>query len=210
MPTKKPKLSVVSNDTDDNRELVDGRRQRSKRSKEKILKAMWELMLDGDMDPSPAKIAKKAGVGLRSVFRHFEDIDTLHRELCFYAESEISLTIMKPLRSTKWKDQIVELVDRDVELWDRILVPHTAGEIRRFNSEVLMEDYQRSRMKELSQIKAILPRDIDDYKMVLHGLDSIISFSTVRRLRQDRNMSLNQTKAVMKHMVEAIVKDAAE
>ena len=60
---------------------ADGRIQRSQRSREKILRAYWELMLGGDMEPSAAAIAEHAGVGLRSVFRHFDDLDTLLLEL---------------------------------------------------------------------------------------------------------------------------------
>ena len=70
--SKKPKLAVVK---DKENPQADGRRQRSQRSREKILRAYWELMLAGDMSPSAAAIAEHAGVGLRSVFRHFEDLD---------------------------------------------------------------------------------------------------------------------------------------
>ena len=70
MSKKQADLKVVESD-----QKSDGRRQRSQRSRQKILEAMWALMLDGDMDPSAADIAEKAGVGLRSVFRHFEDMD---------------------------------------------------------------------------------------------------------------------------------------
>ena len=46
--SKKPKLTVV---VDKENPQADGRRQRSQRSREKILRAYWELMLDGDMEP---------------------------------------------------------------------------------------------------------------------------------------------------------------
>ena len=75
--SKKPKLVVVEDKENSQSDTQpDGRRQRSQRSREKILKACWELMLNGDMKPSAAAIAEHAGVGLRSVFRHFEDLDT--------------------------------------------------------------------------------------------------------------------------------------
>jgi AcrR family transcriptional regulator len=183
----------------------DGRRQRSRRSRENIIKAMWELMLDGDMDPSAAAIAERADVGLRSVFRHFEDLDTLHREIVLMAEAEIMPQVMQPLKSSHWKDQIMERADLMVELWNRILIPHTAGEIRRFKSDVLMDDFKRCRNLELSSVKAILPPDIPDYDNVLLALDNAISFSTLRRLRQDRNLSVSKTKEVVRFMIRAII-----
>lgn len=202
MSSKKPDLKIVGK-----QKPSDGRRQRSQRSRQKILEAMWAIMLDGDMDPSAADIAEKAGVGLRSVFRHFEDMETIHRELVLLAEAKVTPLMMQPFKAQNWKGQLVELVSRTVDLWDPLLVPHTAVETRRFKSDILMDDYKRSRMKELSSVKAVLPSDISDYETVLISLDAILCFSTIRRLREDRKLSLEQTKTVMTHMVEAIIKD---
>lgn len=200
--SKKPKLTVVE---DTEKPQADGRRQRSQRSREKILRAYWELMLAGDMDPSAAAIADHAGVGLRSVFRHFEDLDTLLRELMALCYDEVTPEFMKPLKSTNWKDQILELIERNVEIWERIRVPHTAGEIGRFKSKVLMDDYQRSRNLEISGIKAILPKEIDNYDNILLALDAALSFSTMRRLREDRKLSVAKVKGVMTLMIQSIL-----
>lgn len=202
MSSKKPNLEIVENDT-----ASDGRRQRSQRSRQKILEAMWAIMLDGDMDPSAAEIAEKAGVGLRSVFRHFEDMETIHRELVLLAEAKVTPHMMQPYKAQYWKGQLEELVSRTVDLWDPLLVPHTAVETRRFKSEILMDDYKRSRMKELSAVKAVLPVDIPNHETVLLSLDAILCFSNIRRLRKERKLSVEKTKAVMTHMVEAIIKD---
>lgn len=200
--SKKPKLTVVK---DKENPQADGRRQRSQRSREKILRAYWELMLAGDMSPSAAAIAEHAGVGLRSVFRHFEDLDTLLRELMQLCYDELTPEFMTPFKSSNWRDQLLEIVERNVMIWERIRVPHTAGEIGRFKSQVLMDDYQRSRNLEISGIKAILPKDIDNYNNVLMALDASMGFSTMRRLREDRKLSISEVKKVMTLMVRSIL-----
>jgi len=183
----------------------DGRIQRSQRSREKILRAYWELMLGGDMEPSAAAIAEHAGVGLRSVFRHFDDLDTLLLELMSLCYDEVTPQFLKPLKSINWKDQILELVERNVEIWERIKVPHTAGELGRFKSQILMDDYKRSRNLEISGIRAILPKDINNYDNVLFALDSTLSFSTMRRLREDRKLSIPKVKNIMSLLVKSIL-----
>ena len=204
--SKKPKLTVVKDKKNSQPDTQpDGRRQRSQRSREKILRAYWELMLNGDMDPSAAAIAEHAGVGLRSVFRHFEDLDTLLRELMELCYDELTPEFMKPFKSSEWRDQLLEIVERNVKIWERIRVPHTAGEIGRFKSQVLMDDYQRSRNLEISGIKAILPKDIDNYNNVLMALDASMGFSTMRRLREDRKLSISEVKKVMTLMVRSIL-----
>jgi len=202
MSSKKADLKIVETE-----EKSDGRRQRSQRSRQKILEAMWSLLLEGDMDPSAVDIAERAGVGLRSVFRHFEDMETIHRELILMAEAKYTPIMMRPFKAQDWKGQIIELVSRTVDLWDPLLVPHTAGETRRFKSNAFMDDYKRSRTMELSSIKAVLPKDIPDYETILFSLDAILCFSNIRRLREDRNLSLKKTKSIMTHMVKAIIKD---
>jgi AcrR family transcriptional regulator len=184
---------------------ADGRIQRSQRSREKILRAYWELMLGGDMEPSAAAIAEHAGVGLRSVFRHFDDLDTLLLELMSLCYDEVTPQFLKPLKSINWKDQILELVERNVEIWERIKVPHTAGELGRFKSQILMDDYKRSRNLEISGIRAILPKDINNYDNVLFALDSTLSFSTMRRLREDRKLSIPKVKNIMGLLVKSIL-----
>lgn len=204
--SKKPKLAVVKNkNKPQSASQADGRRQRSQHSREKILKAYWELMLKGDMSPSAAAIAEHAGVGLRSVFRHFEDLDTLLRELMALIYDEMTPEFMTPLKASHWKDQLLELLERNVMIWEPIRVPHTAGEIGRFKSQVLMDDYQRSRNLEISGIKAILPKDIDNYHNVLMALDASMGFSTMRRLREDRKLSISEVKKVMTLMVRSIL-----
>ena len=184
---------------------ADGRIQRSQRSREKILRAYWELMLGGDMEPSAAAIAEHAGVGLRTVFRHFEDLDTLLLELMSLSYDEVMPQFLQPLKSINWKDQILELVERNVEIWERIKVPHTAGELGRFKSQILMDDYKRSRNLEISDIRAILPKDINNYDNVLFALDSTLSFSTMRRLREDRKLSIPKVKNIMSLLVKSIL-----
>ena len=89
--TKKRDVAVVENKGEPQ---SDGRRQHSERSRQKILKAMWALMLGGNMDPSAAEIADTADVGLRSVFRHFEDMDSIYRELVFLAEADVTALLI--------------------------------------------------------------------------------------------------------------------
>ena len=68
-----------------------------------------------------------------------------------------------------------------------------------------MDDYQRSRNLEISGIKAILPKDIDNYNNVLMALDASMGFSTMRRLREDRKLSISEVKKVMTLMVRSIL-----
>ena len=70
----------------------DGRRQRSERSQTAIIKAALALMDEGTLVPTAQQIADRAGVGIRSFFRHFADMDSL-----FLAADEMLLSSYEAL-----------------------------------------------------------------------------------------------------------------
>ena len=78
-----------------NAPLADGRRERSRSSRSKIVAAMLDLVGKGDVAPSAARVAEVAGVGLRSVFRHFDDMDELYREMGGVIEAQVMPIILQ-------------------------------------------------------------------------------------------------------------------
>src|SRR5262245_26963929 len=63
------------------RNQLDGRTQRAERSRVAIVRALFELIGEGNPQPTAQQVAERAEVGLRSVFRHFADMETLYAEL---------------------------------------------------------------------------------------------------------------------------------
>jgi len=56
---------------------IDGRLARGERARGAIVDALLGLIDGGDLRPSAARIAARAGVSLRSVFQHFNDVESL-------------------------------------------------------------------------------------------------------------------------------------
>ena len=59
----------------------DGRVRRGERSRGAIVEALHALIGAGDLAPTAQQVAERAGVGLRSVFRHFRDMESLFAEV---------------------------------------------------------------------------------------------------------------------------------
>ena len=59
---------------------VDGRMLRSATTRRAVAEAYLDLLDAGDMRPTARAIAAQAGVSERAVFRHFQDMETLHSE----------------------------------------------------------------------------------------------------------------------------------
>jgi len=56
---------------------VDGRRARSAKTREAIVDSFIALVQGGDLKPTAAAIAARAGLSVRSVFQHFVDLEDL-------------------------------------------------------------------------------------------------------------------------------------
>lgn len=59
---------------------LDGRLARSQRTKRSIVDALRALHADGDLRPTAPRVAERAGVSLRTVWQHFEDLEALFVE----------------------------------------------------------------------------------------------------------------------------------
>ena len=57
---------------------IDGRAARAARTRDAIVDASVALVEEGDVRPTAPRIAERAGVSVRSVFQHFDDLPALY------------------------------------------------------------------------------------------------------------------------------------
>ena len=60
-------------------QAVDGRSARAQRTRDSVVNAVLELANAGDARPTAKEIAERAGISVRSVYVHFDDLDDLFR-----------------------------------------------------------------------------------------------------------------------------------
>jgi AcrR family transcriptional regulator len=58
---------------------IDGRRARGERTRLRVLEALLALVEEGELRPTAQEVASRAGVALRTVYHHFEDVEALRR-----------------------------------------------------------------------------------------------------------------------------------
>jgi TetR/AcrR family transcriptional regulator of autoinduction and epiphytic fitness len=56
---------------------IDGRRLRGERTRARVLDALLALVEEGSLHPTAQAVASRAGVALRTVYHHFEDVEAL-------------------------------------------------------------------------------------------------------------------------------------
>ena len=180
----------------------DGRRARSRSSRAKIVAAMLDLVAGGEVAPSAAQVAEVAGVGLRSVFRHFRDMDALYREMAEAIESQILPILMRPPEGATWQQRLFDIADRRAAIFETIMPYRISANVRRFESAFLMEGYRRQLRLETEALAAHLPDPVRADVEGARGLNVILSFNTWRLLRYDQNLTPQEAAAVVRRMLD--------
>lgn len=187
-------------------EAPDGRRKRSVRSREKIIQALFDLVRAGDIDVSAQRVANKAGISLRTVFRHFEEVDHIYKEITSRIEDEVTPMVIAPFKAGDWRGRLREVIDRRAKIYEHIMLLKLAGWIRRFGSDTLMERHRQFVVAERAMLESLLPKTLLEQHALLNALDTGLSFEAWRRYRQDLNLLPEDARKAMLATMEAMTK----
>ncbi len=186
----------------------DGRRRRGERSRRRIADALLRLIRAGEVMPSAAQVAEEAGVSLRTVFRHFEDFESLNREMAAQIEPAVLERLVRPFESTTWRGRLSELIDNRAEIYDEVMPIKIAAGVRRFRSKFLMDDHVHFLKFEHAAIRGVLPDAVTSDPKRLNAILAVTSFQNWLQLRQDQGLSAQAAKEVVRLSVNALLSGA--
>jgi AcrR family transcriptional regulator len=189
--------------------VVDGRRLRSEASRLRIVEAMIALVSEGLTMPPAEAVATRAGVGLRTVFRLFEDMDGLYRGMQAVMTARLGGLLEAPVEAADWRAAIDVLIDRRAEAFEILLPLQIAADSPRTRSAALREGRRRLVQGQRDTLLAVLPVEIQADAERVQALDLALSFEAWRRLRTDQGADIAQARAVMRRMARALIGDAA-
>jgi AcrR family transcriptional regulator len=183
----------------------DGRVQRAARSREAIVEALVELVGDGVPVPTAQQVADRAGVGIRTVFRHFSDMESLFAEVSERLRAEI-----RPLLRGRPPDaapgaRLRELVRRRARLFERILPYRRSTQILRWRSPFLEEQLRSDHRELRAELRRWLPELEDE---ALEALDAVLSPELWLRLRVDQRLGARRATRTLERLALAAAGDA--
>uniref|UniRef100_B0SY49 Transcriptional regulator, TetR family n=1 Tax=Caulobacter sp. (strain K31) TaxID=366602 RepID=B0SY49_CAUSK len=168
---------------------LDGRRQRGQDNRARIVAAMLDIIRGGQFAPVAEEVAARADVGLRTVFRHFQDMESLYREMSVVIEAELIAVAQQPFRSIGWRDRLIELVERRTTAFEKIAPFRQASDAFRHRSSFLQADHARF----VAALRAILlrelPAEFAQPPERVEILDLLLSYEAWSRLRHEQNLS---------------------
>jgi AcrR family transcriptional regulator len=182
----------------------DGRLRRGERSREAIVAALFELVGEGVLQPTAQQVAERAGVGIRSVFRHFDDMDSLFATMDARLRDD-AWPILREAPEGSLRERARALVQRRARLFERVAPYKRSANVQRWRS-----DFLRSRHAHLvRELRADLLRSLPELSEApaetIDAIDLITSFEAWDRLRADQRLSRERAEATLERAVLALL-----
>lgn len=166
---------------------------------------MLDLVSEGAITPSAEDVAARAGVGLRSVFRHFRDMESLYREMSGRLAQQYD-SWQLPFESADWRGRLVETVDRRLTTYERLMPFKRAADAHRHESQVLQSDYSRSLEIMRARLESILPAIALANQALVESLDLLLSFEVWQRLRSEQSLPVAEARTVIETQIAGLTR----
>jgi AcrR family transcriptional regulator len=184
---------------------ADGRRQRSERSRQAILDAMLALIDDGILVPTAQQVSERAGVGIRTVFRHFSDMESLFISADAQMRGQYHPLFAGGDRMGTLEERLQHAIEQHALAYEAVgnVFLSTKGQLWRY--PILLQTYTRRQLE--------VRRDLEDWLPELKSLpaeeremvDAVASFETWNRLRVIQALSTKASIKLVTSLLHRIV-----
>jgi AcrR family transcriptional regulator len=183
----------------------DGRRQRSERSQTAIIEAALALMDEGALVPTAQQIADRAGVGIRSFFRHFADMDSL-----FLAADEMLISSYEALfevdnRAGTLSERVARAINLYGNAFDQLRPIILCTQAQLWRSPKLRENYAWHQKRLRKELELWLPEVAALPKDRREALHAVASFDMWHRLREHQGLSPKASSDIVTSLVNDLI-----
>ncbi|HTO71020.1 MAG TPA: TetR/AcrR family transcriptional regulator [Myxococcota bacterium] len=176
---------------------LDGRARRGERSRESIVAALHALVGEGIVQPTAQQVAERARVGLRSVFRHFDDMDSVYAELGARILAQARPLIADAPTEGSIETRLRRVVALRSAFYEATAPYLRAQEVSRRRSPFLQRQHLRYVRELRERLWTALPELAHAPESVAESLDLVLSFEAWDRLRVDQKLSRERASGVL-------------
>jgi AcrR family transcriptional regulator len=182
---------------------TDGRVQRGARNRAAIVDALLTLLEDGVLRPSAHQIAERAEVSLRSVFQHFDDMESLYAE-CVRRQHDRVTPLLTPIATSAPLDERIEaVVVQRSRVFERIAPIRRAAVYAAADSPVLRDGLATTAKRFREQVAEVFAGEVDDE--LLSAVDLVTSFDAWEQLRTTQKLSVTNARRVIARALKELM-----
>jgi TetR/AcrR family transcriptional regulator of autoinduction and epiphytic fitness len=184
----------------------DGRVLRGARNRQAVVDAMLELIEEGDPQPTAKRVAERAGVALRSVFHHFDDVESVLAAAA-RLQAQRHWHLVRPVTPELPLDErVAQVVAQRSTLFERIAPARRAALLVEHESPVIRTWLEEGRATLRRQLVATFaPELAGEGRDLLAALEVSASWTAWESLRRRQGLSVNAARRVLTRMLTALV-----
>jgi len=183
----------------------DGRVRRGQRSGEAIVDALLGLIGEGTLEPTARQVAARAGVGIRTVFRRFSDMESLFAEMDARMRARLLPLAVDADRQCDLRRRTRALVARRAALFERIAPYKRAANLRRWRSPFLRARHARLVRELRGDLVGRLPELRGAPAALVDAFDLATSFEAWDRLRTEQGLGRDRAQAAIERVALALI-----
>jgi AcrR family transcriptional regulator len=189
---------------------VDGRTARAARTHDAVVDALLALIGEGNLRPTARQVSERAGVSLRSVFQHFDDLESLfaaaaHRQISRVMAIEVRVTETGPL-----PDRVGAFTDSRSRLLEAITPVRRAALLQEPFSAEIANRLSWARQWNLDELQRVFAPELAafneaDRQEVVAALHAATEWYSWETLRAHNGLSAEMASRVMSRTIRALL-----
>lgn len=190
-------------------EPVDGRTARAVRTREAIVDACIALLAEDDLRPSAPRIAERAGVSVRSVFQHFDDLETLYAAVGARVGEQVLRFIRYIDPKSPLDDRILDFIHQRGAVSEALTPTLRAAVVHAPGSRTINNQFQNGHDLVGALVAEVFGPELDGLgerrQVVFDALLAVSSWSTWNTMRTLNRRSEVEAERVLVHMAATIL-----
>jgi AcrR family transcriptional regulator len=181
----------------------DGRRARRDRSRDLAIDALLDLLVEGVLRPTAQQVAERSGVSLRSIFRIFDDVETLHTEAAARQLHRNRHLFVEVVATGSLAERTEVVVDLHLRLYESVAPVRRAALRAAPESRALQGQLSLSRAWVRKEIERVFGTDLPD--TTLAALELALSFEAWDQLTTAQALDRSDCRAVLVRTITALL-----
>lgn len=176
-----------------------------------MLDAVLELFAEGRLAPSAPEVAGRAGVSLRSVFRYYEDTESLIRAaLARRMELLAPIFEVPDVGQGTFADRVSRFVDCRLRLYREVAPSARVSIVAAQKSPLIADQLTGVRLKQRQQLDAMFEPELSALpepvrSQAASALDTLFQFESVEHLIRHSGSSEQQVAGVLTNALHRLL-----
>ncbi len=189
---------------------TDGRAARAARTRDAIVEASVALVEEGDVRPTAPRIAERAGVSVRSVFQHFDDLPALHTAVVHRVVERLAVLVVPADPTLPLAERIDAFARNRAVLLEAVSPFRRAAAVHGPFAPELRDAVARGSAFLREEVEAAFAPEIEtaapaDRRQLVDTLAAATSWGVWDALRTDAGDTPDQARAVLGRLLTALL-----